>query len=269
MSVLEKDACTKFIKEFLKDMPEEKIVTSATLSIFKDSPELAAKILLFLNENLKDRSRLLDLGCGYGYLTILFKNVLGFKEAYGIDIDDERLEESEKMGIFTHHLDLERDPLPFPNNYFDMVTAAGILNHLKFWDNLLSEANRVLKPGGLFFISDPNMGWWINRISLLLGYQPPNVEVSKIYTVNLPPFYPRKKSIEYIHSLTLKGMIEILSAYNFKCLKVFPTGIPKRDLDLKKPPIPRAIKYLIRAIDYLMCRFPSLSLRLIIVSEKI
>lgn len=269
MNILETDACIKFIKVFLDNVSEEKITVSATLSIFKDSPELAAEILLFLNKNLKNRMRLLDLGCGCGYLTILVKNFLGFEEAYGVDIDEERLKESEKMGIKIHCIDLEKDPLPFPNNYFDMVVAAGILNHLKFWDNLLSEANRVLKPRGLLLTSDPNMGWWINRISLLLGYQPPNVEVSKTYTVNLPPFYPREKSIEYIHSLTLKGMIEILSLYNFKCLKVFSAGIPKRDLDLKKPSIPKAIKYLVRAIDYLMQRFPSLSLRLIIVSEKI
>jgi len=223
----------RFIKEFIKKIPEEHLSASATLTIFKDSPKLATKILLFMDHFLEDRANMLDLGCGYGYLTTLFKTALNFKNSYGVDIDEERLKIAEKFGLKTYRLDLEKNTLPFPNNYFDLAIATGILNHLKFWDNLLSEAHRVLKSGGLLFISNPNMGWWVNRISLLLGYQPPDVEISKIYTVNLPPFYPRKRSIEYVHSVTLGGMMQILSAYNFRCLKVFPTRIPRSDLDLK------------------------------------
>lgn len=263
------DSYLKLAGEFINRIPAEHLSTSATLTMFKDSPKLAAKVLLSLGEALKDRENLLDLGCGYGYLTMLFKNALGFKNAYGVDIDGERLKVAEKAGLITYRLNLEEDPLPFPNEHFSLVIATGILNHLKFWDNLLSEANRVLKPGGLLFISNPNMGWWVNRISLLLGYQPPDVEVSRIYTVNLPPFYPRKRSIEYVHSVTLGGMMQILSAYNFRCLKIFPVRIPKSDLDLKKPPIPTALKYLIRLLDSVTCLFPSLSIRLLVISEKV
>lgn len=258
----------EFVKDFMSKIPTEHLSTSATLTMFKDSPKLASKILLFLRKALKDKENILDLGCGYGYLTTLFKNALGFKNAYGVDIDEKRLEIAEKTGLTIRRLDLEKDPLPFPTNYFSLVIAAGILNHLKFWDNLLSEANRVLKPKGLLFISNPNMGWWINRISLLLGYQPPDVEVSRKYAVNLPPFYPRKRSIEYVHSVTLKGMMEILSAYNFRCIKIFPARIPKSDLDLKKPPIPSVLKYLVRFIDSITYLLPSLSIRLLMIGEK-
>jgi SAM-dependent methyltransferase len=236
--------------------------------MFRDDPKLAMNILLFLDKNLKNRARFLDLGCGYGYLTKLLKDILYFENAYGVDIDKERLKFAENLGIITCCLDLEKDKLPFPNNYFSLVGAAGILNHLKYWDNVLREVNRVLEPDGLLFISNPNLGWWIERISLLLGYQPPSVEVSEIYTVNLPPFYPRKRSIEYVHSLTLRGMIHLLSLYNFRCLKVFSTRIPKSDLDLKKPPIPLVIKYAIRAIDSVASLFPSLAIRPIIVGKK-
>lgn len=258
----------KYIEEYLNKVPAEYLVSSATLSLFKDNPKLAMNILNFLDINLRSKERFLDLGCGYGYLTIFFKNFLGFKSAYGIDIDRERIRTSERMGITTYCLDLENDPLPFTDNSFSFVVAAGIFNHLKFWDNTLLEANRVLEPRGLFFISNPNMAWWVDRISLFLGYQPSAIEVSKIYSVNLPPFYPRRRSIGYVHSLTLKGMIDLISLYNFKCLKIFPNRIPKRDLDLKTPKIPLIIKYLVRAIDSISSISPSLSIRLLIIAEK-
>ena len=184
------------VEEILSEVPEEYLFTSATLTMFKDNPKLAIKILLFLNEHLKNRVRLLDLGCGYGYLTRFFKYTLNFKDAYGVDIDRLRLEVAKKLGITTFYVDLEKDRLPFPDNYFSLVIAAGIFNHLKFWDNILRETNRVLEFNGLLFISTPNMGWWVERISLLLGYQPPSVEVSEVYTVNLPPFYPRKNLLD-------------------------------------------------------------------------
>ncbi|MEM3526287.1 MAG: methyltransferase domain-containing protein [Candidatus Jordarchaeaceae archaeon] len=261
--------CFRYLEKFLSEIPEDILFSSATLSMFKNNPRLATNIMLFIDTHLKgSRDALLDLGCGYGYLTVLFRNTLGFKSAYGVDIDEKRLKVAENLGVITYHLDLEKDLLAFPENYFNLVIAAGILNHLKFWDNILREANRVLEPGGLLFISNPNMGWWIERISLLLGYQPPSVEVSEIYTVNLPPFYPRKKPIGYIHSMTLRGMVCLLSLYNFRCLKVFPAGIPKIDLDLKRPPVPRFLKYIIRAVDSVLSLSPSLSIRSLIVCEK-
>ncbi|MEM2127510.1 MAG: class I SAM-dependent methyltransferase [Candidatus Bathyarchaeia archaeon] len=248
---------------------EEHFSASATLSILRDNPKLAAQILLFLDKNLKEKNFILDLGCGYGYLTAMFRDILKFKKAYGVDIDKDRLETAERVGIEIYNIDLETSTLPFHNNYFDLILATGILNHLKFWDNIFSEINRVLKKGGLLFISDPNMGWWINRLSLFLGYQPPNVEVSKFYTVGLPPFYPRLKSIEYVHSLTLRGMLEFLNLYGFKNLYVFRNKIPRIDLKLKKPQIPYLLQVIIRIIDNVFYIFPSLSARILVVSEKV
>lgn len=257
-----------YFKKFVEAIPEDHLSSSATLTILKNSPKLTEEIFKLIDSNLNIRSCILDLGCGYGYLALLFKDVLNFEKIYGVDINNERLEIAKGFGIITCCLDLENAALPFPDGSFDLVIASGIFNHLKFWDNALQEVRRVLKAGGLFIVSNPNLGSWINRLSLLLGYQPPDIEVSKIYTINLPPFYPRKRSIESVHSLTLRGLIQLLRIYNFIIIKVFTAGIFKNDLDQKKPPIPKILKYLIMIIDRITSLFPSLSIRIIIVSKK-
>ncbi|MEM2352418.1 MAG: methyltransferase domain-containing protein, partial [Thermoproteota archaeon] len=113
----------KYLSEFLGKLPEDILFSSASLSMFKDNPRLAASTLLFLDTYLRsNRINFLDLGCGYGYLTVLFKDMLGFKNAYGVDIDEERLRVAESLGIITCRLDLEKDLLPFPENYFSLAT---------------------------------------------------------------------------------------------------------------------------------------------------
>jgi SAM-dependent methyltransferase len=253
------------IRKYIDSLPLEIFDSSATLIIFKDNPKLAVSVLSFIDERIR-KERLLDLGCGYGYLTAPFRDALGFREAHAVDILEERLSSAKKLGLITHRLDLEKDSLPFPPESFDMVIMAGVLNHLKFWDNILAEVRRVLKPGGLIFISNPNLGWWVDRVSLLLGYQPSTVEVSRVYSVGLAPYYPRKKSIQYVHSVTLRGLKELLRFYGFVVLGVWPMRIPRIDLERKVRS--RLLRVVVRVVDEVLYRFQSLSIRQIVVAVK-
>jgi predicted RNA methylase len=79
------------IKQFIKDIPLNILDTSATLLMFKDNPRIASKVLNDIHRVLNERERLLDLGCGYGYLTKLFMNLLGLREGYCSDLSEERL----------------------------------------------------------------------------------------------------------------------------------------------------------------------------------
>jgi glycosyltransferase involved in cell wall biosynthesis/SAM-dependent methyltransferase len=52
----------------------------------------------------------------------------------------------------------ERDPWPYPNNSFDLVTGMEILEHLALDPYFFfSEAARVLKPGGHILLTTPNV----------------------------------------------------------------------------------------------------------------
>jgi SAM-dependent methyltransferase len=52
---------------------------------------------------------------------------------------------------------LNLDRLPYEEGRFDLVTCTEVFEHLENYRHALREAGRVLKPGGLFVVSTPNV----------------------------------------------------------------------------------------------------------------
>jgi SAM-dependent methyltransferase len=162
---------------------------------------------------------LLDLGCGLGSLATYIGGRLGLDELFGVDIDAERLKVAAARGLRPLLLDLDHDPLPLESGSVQVVTCFGVLAYLSLYDNVLSEAHRVLADGGFMLVSMPNLGSYTNRLALLLGYQPHAVAVSRHReagkighhrddrsSVNMPPL---------LHGATLRCMRELFDDYGF------------------------------------------------------
>ncbi len=52
---------------------------------------------------------------------------------------------------------LNSDTLPFEDNTFDVVTCTEAFEHIENYHHAVQEIERILKPGGIFFVSVPNM----------------------------------------------------------------------------------------------------------------
>jgi SAM-dependent methyltransferase len=52
-------------------------------------------------------------------------------------------------------VDLESQPLPWPDRIFDSITCMHLIEHLKTTTNLWREIARVLKPGGRVYVETP------------------------------------------------------------------------------------------------------------------
>ena len=117
--------------------------------------------------------RLLDIGCGDGDFIFMVQN--RFKECYGIDVSSMRINKAQRVsGCDTLHFEVcdVDEGLPFPDQFFDVVTAIAVLEHLFNPPMVVKEINRVLKPLGVFVVQVPNIAWMPYRVELLFGRLP-------------------------------------------------------------------------------------------------
>jgi SAM-dependent methyltransferase len=163
---------------------------------------------------------ILDIGCGYGGLTSTVGRHLGAATVYGVDIDPRGKEEAEEKGVTFECLDVERTPLPYADASFDFVMSLGMLDYLPTFDGLLSEVRRVLRVDGHALLSIPNLGSWHNRIALLLGFQPRDIEVSNEAVVGTFARYRNDLPAGHLHTATLKAFTELMQIHGFDELEV-------------------------------------------------
>src|ERR1700761_5215834 len=98
---------------------------------------------------LKGKVRILDVGCGKGYLLREFKLLLPEAELVGFDISRHGLADAHpdiKEGLFRYRA---QDAYPFGDKSFDLVVSLGALHNLKVFElqSALGEIERVGKAG--------------------------------------------------------------------------------------------------------------------------
>lgn len=108
--------------------------------------------------------KVLDLGCGAGYLLRRLAEQVSSRpiEFVGADFSLASIDKSKSewsntkaMPQFVH---ISHYPMLFPASSFDVVYSIEVVEHL--YDDMLSEmlreVHRVLRPGGVFFVTTPN-----------------------------------------------------------------------------------------------------------------
>jgi glycosyltransferase involved in cell wall biosynthesis/SAM-dependent methyltransferase len=124
--------------------------------------------------------RVLEMGA-YMQITPALHNVLGYGEVRGcyygppgrIDHSTVTSENGETFTCDIDHFDAEKDIYPYADESFQTVLCCELIEHL-FTDpmHLMSEVNRILKPGGHFVLTTPNITSLRAVEAILQGYHP-------------------------------------------------------------------------------------------------
>jgi SAM-dependent methyltransferase len=104
------------------------------------------------------KGRVLDIGCGF---FPYFLTQTDFSEKYGLDKGierDLRVELKKRHDLALVDVDVECSArIPFAADFFDVVTMLAVLEHIEPARvlRIVQEAERILKPGGVFIITTP------------------------------------------------------------------------------------------------------------------
>lgn len=140
------------------------------------------KQLLPLLGNLEGK-KVLDVGAGTGRLSLELAR-LG-AEVTALDVSEQMLFELRRKNKMIKMAVGDAESLPFEDGTFDIVTAAFLIVHLKDPSRFFDEAYRVLKPGGIFLVTNINQK------------DPPKI-MTKAGEIVIESFYHRPEKIKEI-----------------------------------------------------------------------
>ncbi len=142
--------------------------------------------------------RILDVGCAAGLVLGPFAQA---HEIHGVDISESLVAKAVQAGLRARVHDLDAQPLPYPDKMFDVVFSGENIEHLVNTDGLLFEINRVLKPGGTFVLTFPNIR---TLLSLLM-----------MAFLDTPPMYSARYRSSHYRDFTLRTIKIALKAHAF------------------------------------------------------
>jgi len=164
------------------------------------------KMLAIVDRMNLENKNILDIGCYDGTFLSLIKN--RNNNFFGLEASDWGVEKSRQRGIEVGQYFFDGETrLPYADNFFDIIVAGEIIEHIFDTDFFLSEIRRVLKLEGKMIISTPNLASLGRRAFLLFGKNP---------IIELSPNEP--DSSGHIRYFTFKTLKQLLKKNKFKII---------------------------------------------------
>jgi ubiquinone/menaquinone biosynthesis C-methylase UbiE len=158
----------------------------------------SAKVIKQLERaGVKVKCRVLDAGCGGGGIAVSFAEECEL--AVGLDI-------ANRFGVAGRRLAKERGvanvaflqgdgaALPFRDGYFDLILSHSVIEHVSSAVRYLEECARVLRPGGLLFLSTaPYLSFTGSHLSRLRFPIPTHLLMPRSWAFRLNFYIARKR----------------------------------------------------------------------------
>lgn len=115
-------------------------------------------VMDFLNEINLYEKKVLEVGCGYGSLSV-YTAKKGARVT-GVDLSSEAIKISKRNASLNHKKvifkQVKGEKLPFKNKTFDLVVCCETLEHIPNYKKAIDEIIRVTKDSGKIIITTPN-----------------------------------------------------------------------------------------------------------------
>lgn len=163
------------------------------------------------NLSWNHRIKLIDIGCGDGYILKEIKRVFPNFRLFGIDLSETRLKRAEKL-VPTAALNKgDVQNMPFNAEVFDIAICSEVIEHIRDDVGLLREIRRILKPRSFLILSTPNFYTFENNVKRILG---------KEVKISIP---------DHIREYSYNELIKRIHTVRFKIIKFQSIGfyIPK------------------------------------------
>ena len=125
-----------------------------------EKPKFFSKIALTFIEEI-DGNSVLDVGAGEGTMSYWMQ-----KSGKKVSACDIRPELFVLKNIECRKVDLN-SKIPYKSDTFDIVLAEEVYEHLYNHRTFLDEIHRILKKGGYFILTTPNIHTWYSRLKFL------------------------------------------------------------------------------------------------------
>ncbi len=158
-------------------------------------------VLTKLERLLPTKGKLLDFGCGAGYL--VERALARGWDAHGLEAGKWAKPAAEARGVTTVRVGALADGL-FPPGHFDVVTAKQVLEHIPDPKAELAHVREALRPGGVFYADVPNY----RCLSIVLGRDD--------FELNTPP--------QHLNYFTPRTLTRLLAACGFEVIDVDTSG---------------------------------------------
>lgn len=189
--------------------------------------EVNARLGLFVRayeehrEHLGRPLRILDVGCGTN--PALARFVTAGDTYHGVDFYETP---EARLDAYTS-LDLNSTRLTdaLPGASFDVVYCGELIEHLFNPDALLREIRQLLSDDGILVLSTPNLGYWVNRLLLLVGISPLYLENSAEVKLGrrLVRLGQGNHTEGHIRLFTYRALLEFVARAGFNVVSVTPT----------------------------------------------
>ena len=234
------------LTEWYRDREEVKHKTDRDL-LLSDPFYRFIRIINLLDNNIPvnelTNSHCLDLGCGPGNFASIITKIFNLNM---VAVDQWDLDKQISNIPFSYiDMNIAND-WPFEYKSFDLVSALEVIEHMVDTDSFLKKVYNILKPGGYFILTTPNINCLRNRLMIPLGKYPVPMEYKNV--------------IHHVRLYNRNLLEKHLNEYNFKIIKTIGVSFLKEKHNRYK-----ILKYISEKIAD---KFPQFCNNIITIAKK-